>query len=137
MSGIDSQPTRLSNVLNLKNSKTIWGTKSIFCYYWSYEKFHAILGYGPKKLFAESVCRIFYFSLVNLSTGRPLLPFTCFRSFWLALAGFSLFQVLVSTHSWYQWRSYRIISSFKIAKMDPFHVLTAPCPLIFLSNLCM
>ena len=41
------QPTRLSDVLNLKNLKTIWGIKLIFCFHWSYKKY-AILGYAAK-----------------------------------------------------------------------------------------
>ena len=39
----------LSDFLNLKNSKTIWVTKLIFGYHWSYEKYHAVLVYGPLK----------------------------------------------------------------------------------------
>ena len=39
----------LSDFLSLKNSETIWGTKLIFGYHWSYEKYHTILGYGPLK----------------------------------------------------------------------------------------
>ena len=49
----DSQPTRLRGFLNLKHSKTMCGTVLILCYHWSYQKYKAILGYGPKKLFAN------------------------------------------------------------------------------------
>ena len=41
-------------VLNSKNSKTISGIKLIICYHWIYEKYHAILGYVPKKLLINS-----------------------------------------------------------------------------------
>ena len=47
---IGSQPIRLSDVLNLKSLKTIWGNKLIFCFHWNYKKYHAILGYDPKIL---------------------------------------------------------------------------------------
>ena len=35
LSGIASQPIRFSDVLNLKNAKTIWGINLIFCFRWS------------------------------------------------------------------------------------------------------
>ena len=47
-SGIGSQPTRLSDDLTLKILKTIWGIKLIFCFHWSYKKYHTILGYAAK-----------------------------------------------------------------------------------------
>ena len=48
LSGIGSQPTRLSDVLNLKKLKTIWGINLIVCFHWSYKKYNAILGYAVK-----------------------------------------------------------------------------------------
>ena len=45
---IGSQPTRLSDVLNFKNFKTIRGIKLISCFHWSYKKYHTILGYTGK-----------------------------------------------------------------------------------------
>ena len=47
LSSIGSQEIR-SDVLNLKNLKTIWGIKLIVCFHWSYKKYHAILGYVAK-----------------------------------------------------------------------------------------
>ena len=79
LSGIDSQPIRLSDVLNLKKWKTIWGIKLIVCFRWSYKKYLAILGYAAKYSWCIS-CRIFYFWLVwlvNFNTGGPLLHCTC------------------------------------------------------------
>ena len=65
LSSINSQPTRFSDVLNLKNSKTMWGTKLIFCYHWSYEKY-ANLGYGPQKFLADQFAEFFTFDVFNL-----------------------------------------------------------------------
>ena len=48
-----SQPIRLSDVSNLKNSKTIWGIKLSFCFHWSWKRYHVILGYSPKILLAN------------------------------------------------------------------------------------
>ena len=65
---------RLSDVLILKNSKTIWGIKLSFYFHWSYKKC-AILSYNSKMLLTIQFCRIFYFWLVwivNLNTGGPL-----------------------------------------------------------------
>ena len=42
-------------------------------------KHNAVLGYGPKKSLDQSVCRISYFWIVNLSTEGPLLHSTCFK----------------------------------------------------------
>ena len=84
LSGIGSLPTRFSDVLNLKHLKTIWGIKLIFCFHWSYKKYHTILGY-TRNTPGQSICRIFYFWLVwlvNLNTGGPLLHCTCY--FWKA-----------------------------------------------------
>ena len=66
MSGIDSQSIRLSDVSNLKNWKTIWGSKLIFCHHWSYEKYCAVLGYGPKKVLANQFAECFAFDLFDL-----------------------------------------------------------------------
>ena len=76
LSGIGSQSTRLSDILNLKNLKLIWvsswfeATKNIILFWVMLEN-----------TLCRSVCRIFYFwliSLVNLNCGGPLLRFTCF-----------------------------------------------------------
>ena len=80
LSGIGSQPTRLSDVLNLKNVKTIWGIKLIFCLHWSYKNI-ILFWFMPGNTLGQSVCRIFYFVwLVNLNTGGPLLYCTCLSS---------------------------------------------------------
>ena len=74
LSGIGSQPTRLSDVLNLKNLKIIWGIKLIFCFHFC---FWVIL----ENTLGQSICRIFYFWLnwlVNFNTGGPLLHCTYF-----------------------------------------------------------
>ena len=47
LSDIGCQPTRLSDVMNLKNLKIISGIKLIFCFHWSYKKY-AILSYAGK-----------------------------------------------------------------------------------------
>ena len=52
--------------LNLKNSKTIWNFKLIFRFYWSYKKYHAILGYDPKILLANQFAGLFIFDLFDL-----------------------------------------------------------------------
>ena len=39
LSGIACQPIRLSDVLNLKNSKRIWVIKLILCFHWSWKKY--------------------------------------------------------------------------------------------------
>ena len=80
LSGIGSKPIRLSDVLNLKNLKTIWGIKLIFA---------SIKGTKNVILFwvmldnilGQSVYRIFFFWLVwifNLNIGDPLLRCNCF-----------------------------------------------------------
>ena len=66
LSGIASQPIRLSDVLNLKSSKTIWGIKLIFCLNWSQNKYHAILRYGPKILLANQFAAIFIFDNIRV-----------------------------------------------------------------------
>ena len=65
LSGIGSQPTRLSDVLNLKNLKTIWGIKLIFCFHWSYKKDQTIFGYAGKYSWPISL-QIFTFDLFGL-----------------------------------------------------------------------
>ena len=103
-SGIGSQSTRLSDVLNLKNLKTIWGIKLIFCLCWSYKNiipFWVML----ENTLSQSVCRIFYFWLVwlvNANAGGPLLHRTCFKcnsifyfiyiySYWSIISFFCMF----------------------------------------------
>ena len=70
LSGISSQPTRLSDVLNLKNLKTIWGIKLIFCFHWSYKNI-ILFWVMPENTFGQSVCRIFFFWLVWLVNLIP------------------------------------------------------------------
>ena len=64
-----------------KNLKTIWGIKLIFCFHWSYKKYHAILGYDPKILFANHFAGFFTFDLFDLLILIP---------------GFHCYTVLVS-----------------------------------------
>ena len=64
--GWHCQPIRLSDVLNVKNSKTIWGIKLIFCFHWSYKKHHAILGYDLKILLAYQFAGFVTFYLFGL-----------------------------------------------------------------------
>ena len=66
MSDIGSQPIKLLDALNLKDSKNIWGIKLIFCFYWSYKTYHAILGYDPKILSANQFAGYFTFDLFDL-----------------------------------------------------------------------
>ena len=75
--------TRLSDVLNLKNLKTVWGIKLIFA---SIEATKNIILFWvmPENTLSQSVSRIFYFWLVwlvNHFTGGPLLHCTCFYLF--------------------------------------------------------
>ena len=80
LSGITSQPIRLSDVLNWRNSKTIWGSYQVdfllplkleeICYF----------DLWPQNTLGQSVCRIFCFwlvLLVKLNTEEPLLHCTC------------------------------------------------------------
>ena len=66
LSGLGSQPTRLSDVLNLKNIKAIWGIKLIFCLHWSYKKYHTILGYAGLYSWPISFAGFFTFDLFDL-----------------------------------------------------------------------
>ena len=75
LSGIGSKPIRLSDVLNLKNLKTIWGIKLIFA---SIEGTKNVILFWIMldNTLGQSVYRIFYFWLVwlfNLNIGDPLL----------------------------------------------------------------
>ena len=75
LSGIGSKPIRLSDVLNLKNLKTIWGIKLIFA---STEGTKNVILFWIMldNTLGQSVYRIFYFWLVwlfNLNIGDPLL----------------------------------------------------------------
>ena len=49
----------------LKNLKTTWGIKLIFCFNWSYEKY-VILGYDSKILLANQLAGLFTFYLFDL-----------------------------------------------------------------------
>ena len=85
LSGIGSQPTRLSDVLNLKNLKTIWGIKLIFCFHWSYK--NMLFWVMLETTLGQSVCRSFYFWLiwlVNVNAGGPLLHCTYFFVFFFS-----------------------------------------------------
>ena len=80
LSGIGSKPIRLSDVLNLKNLKTIWGIKLIFA---SIEGTKNVILFWIMldNTLGQSVYRIFYFWLVwlfNLNIGDPLLRCNCF-----------------------------------------------------------
>ena len=66
LSGIGSQPTRLSDVLNLRNLKTIWGIKLIFCFHWSYKKYHTIFGLCWKILLVNQLTGFSTFDLFDL-----------------------------------------------------------------------
>ena len=69
------QPIRLSDVLNLKKLKTMWGFKLIVCLHWRYRKYHAISGYAAKYSWCISWRRIFYIWLVwlvNLNIGGSI-----------------------------------------------------------------
>ena len=89
----------------LKNFKTIWCIEWIFCFHWSYKKYHTILVMLENTL-GQSLCRIFYFWLVWLLTllilipGGPLLHCTCFvydfsrkMFFWLYFINWPNFNV--------------------------------------------
>ena len=70
-SGIASEPIRLSDVLNLKNSKRIWGIQLAFCFHWNLKKYYAILGYDPKILSANQFAGYFTFGLFDLLSLIP------------------------------------------------------------------
>ena len=59
LSGIGPQPTRLSDILNLKNLKTVWGIKLIFCFHWSYK--NVLFWVMPQNTLGQLVRKIFYF----------------------------------------------------------------------------
>ena len=59
LSGIGSQSTRLPDFLNLKNLKTQWGIKLIFCFRWSYK--NMLFWVMSQNTLGQSVWRIFYF----------------------------------------------------------------------------
>ena len=80
LSGIGSEPIRLSDVLDLKNLKTIWGIKLIFA---SIEGTKNVILFWVMldNTLGQSVYRIFYFWLVwlfNLNIGDLLLRCNCF-----------------------------------------------------------
>ena len=58
LSGVGSERIRVSDVLDFKNWKTVWGIKMIFCFHLSYNKY-AILGYHTKTVWGIKF--IFYF----------------------------------------------------------------------------
>ena len=64
-SGIDAQPIRLSDVLNLKSLKSIWDVKLISCFHCSYKKYD-VLGYDPKILLDNQFAGVFTFDLFDL-----------------------------------------------------------------------
>ena len=57
---------RPSDVLNLKNLKTKWDFKLIFCY-------HSTLGYEPKIIFANHFAGFFTFDLFDILILIPLI----------------------------------------------------------------
>ena len=65
LSGIGSQPTRLSDILNLKNLKTIWGMKLIFCFHLSNKKI-ILFGLCFKIFLATQFAGFFTFDLFDL-----------------------------------------------------------------------
>ena len=67
----DSQPIRLSDVLNLKNLKTIWVIKLIFCFHGSYRKYHAFLGYDLKILLASQFAGFLTLDLFDMLIFIP------------------------------------------------------------------
>ena len=100
LSGIGSQQTRLSDVLNLKNLKTMWGIKLIFCLHWSYKKY-TILGYGRKHSWPISLQDFLLVTcLTNLNTGGPLLHCTCLDSF--SVLNKQMFLLLSQKVLWWQ-----------------------------------
>ena len=55
--------------------------KLIFCFHWSWKKYHAITGYDSKILLVNQFAGFFYFWLVwhvKLNRGSPSLHCTCF-----------------------------------------------------------
>ena len=79
LSGIGSQPTRLSDLSNLKNLKTVWGIKLIFCFHWNYKKYHTTLGYAGKYSWPISLQDFLLLTCLTcyLNPGGPLLHCTC------------------------------------------------------------
>ena len=59
LSGIGSQSTTLSDILNLKAFKKIWDIKLIFCFHWSYK--NMLFWVMLQNTLGQSVCRMFYF----------------------------------------------------------------------------
>ena len=93
LSGIGTQPTRLSDVVNFKNLKAIEVSSWFFA---SIEatKNIILLWVMPEYALGQSVCRIFYFwlvCLIDLNTGGPLFYCTCF--IWRKNVSFSRYLV--------------------------------------------
>ena len=109
LSGIGSQPTRLSDVLNLKNLKTIWGIKLVFCFHWSYKRYHTILGYAGKyswPISLQNFLLLTCFWLVNLNTGGPLLLCACLS---IKYADSSIRQVYIPSKSFYIFKFFFLV----------------------------
>ena len=78
-SGIGSQPTRLSDVLNLKKLKNYMRYQVDFCFHWSYKKCHTILGNAGKHFWPISLQDFLLLTCVcYLNTRGLLLHCTCF-----------------------------------------------------------
>ena len=91
--GIGYQRIRLSDVLNLKNMKTVWGNKSIFCFHWSYKKY-AILDYDPKILLANQFAGFFTFDLFELLILIPVV-YCCIVLVHLGTCATSIFVEII------------------------------------------
>ena len=93
LSGIGYQRIRLSDVLNLKNMKTVWGDKSIFCFHWSYKKY-AILDYDPTILLANQFAGFFTFDLFELLILIPVV-YCCIVLVHLGTCATSIFVEII------------------------------------------
>ena len=66
LSDIGSQPTRLADILNLKNLKTVRGIDLIFCLHWSYKKYIYYFELCWKILLANQFVGVFTSDLFDL-----------------------------------------------------------------------
>ena len=92
LSGIGSQPTRLSDFLNLK----ILEVSNWFFAFTEATKNVMLFWVMPQNNLGQSVCRIFYFWLVwlvNLNTWGPMLHCTCFFCIQSLISKLSLFPL--------------------------------------------
>ena len=124
MSDMGSQPIRLPDILNYKNSKTIWSFTLSFCMYldsyWSYKNTMLFWVMNPKYYWPVNLQDFLIVWLVNLKLGVHsyivliwLMYRTSLANFWIWLRSMksnvfmplpnTLYQNLLHIHDLCQW----------------------------------